>query len=324
MSHRLSRRTCLRGLAATATAGIASRAVGAEPAPGPGPKPVGPKPVAGWIDAHVHVWTSDTDKYPLAPKFKREDMKPASFTPEALFRHMRPAGVDRVNLIQMSYYGFDNAYMLNCIDRYPGTFVGTAIVDPFGPDPAGEMARLAERHCRAFRIHPGITKQPPQSWLRPEPMAKMFAAAAQRRLALSVLIDPRALAELDRMCGKHPGAPVIIDHLCRIGASGSIDGRDIDALAALARHENVYVKIGAFYALGRKQPPYLDLLGMIRRVVEAFTPQRCMWETDCPFQVVRHTYEDSLALVRDHADFLSAADKKAILRETAERLLLRR
>jgi predicted TIM-barrel fold metal-dependent hydrolase len=62
----------------------------------------------GYIDAHVHVWTPDTAHYPLAKGFDKTDMKPASFTPEELFKHTKPAGVDRVNLIQMSYYGFDN------------------------------------------------------------------------------------------------------------------------------------------------------------------------------------------------------------------------
>ena len=41
----------------------------------------------GYIDAHVHVWTPDVDHYPLAPGYKKEDMKPPSFTPEELFRH---------------------------------------------------------------------------------------------------------------------------------------------------------------------------------------------------------------------------------------------
>ena len=40
-----------------------------------------------FIDAHVHVWTPDTAHYPLAAGYKKEDMKPASFTPEELFKH---------------------------------------------------------------------------------------------------------------------------------------------------------------------------------------------------------------------------------------------
>ena len=46
----------------------------------------------GFIDAHVHVWTDDTAHYPLAPGWKKEDMRPARFTPEDLFNHARPAG----------------------------------------------------------------------------------------------------------------------------------------------------------------------------------------------------------------------------------------
>lgn len=61
----------------------------------------------GYIDAHVHVWTPDTAHYPLAAGYKKEDMQPPSFTPEQLFKHCKPVGVDRINLIQMSFYGFE-------------------------------------------------------------------------------------------------------------------------------------------------------------------------------------------------------------------------
>jgi predicted TIM-barrel fold metal-dependent hydrolase len=60
-----------------------------------------------FIDAHVHVWTDDLSHYPLAPGYKPEDMKPRRFTPDDLFKHSKPAGVDRINLIQMSFYGFE-------------------------------------------------------------------------------------------------------------------------------------------------------------------------------------------------------------------------
>ena len=50
-----------------------------------------------YIDAHVHVWTPGVDHYPPAAGYKKEDMKPASFTPEELFKHSKQAGVDRTN-----------------------------------------------------------------------------------------------------------------------------------------------------------------------------------------------------------------------------------
>jgi hypothetical protein len=48
-----------------------------------------------------------------------------------------------------------------------------------------------------------------------------------------------------------------------------------------------------------------------------------MWESDCPFQVVEHKYRDSLDLIRQGLDFLSAEDKDWLLRRTAEEFLFK-
>ena len=61
----------------------------------------------GFIDAHVHVWTDDIDHYPLGPGYTKEDMQPPRFTPEDLFKHTKPAGVDRINLIQNGRIALD-------------------------------------------------------------------------------------------------------------------------------------------------------------------------------------------------------------------------
>jgi predicted TIM-barrel fold metal-dependent hydrolase len=123
------------------------------------------------------------------------------------------------------------------------------------------------------------------------------------------------------MCTRFPGTTVIIDHLGRIGTTGTIRPEDVDALCALAKHPKLLVKVGAFYALGRKTPPYLDLAPLIARVVTAFGARRCMWESDCPFQVVSQKYTDSLELVRDRLEFLSKEDKEWLLWRTAEKTL---
>jgi len=278
-----------------------------------------------FMDAHVHVWTPDTAHYPLAEGYKKEDMKPASFTPEELFTHTKAPGVDRVNLIQMSYYGFDNRYMLDMMAMYPEVFVGTAVIDPHAEAPDERMVELAKKKVRAFRIHPDLSKQPPAKWLQPAGYESMFAAGAKNNQAMSCLIDPDALPELDRMCEKHPDTPVIIDHLCRIGVKSTIEDKDVDALCAMAKHERVLVKVGAFYALGKKKAPYTDLGPMIQRVVKAFGANRCMWESDCPFQVSDgHKYQDSIDLIRNKLDFLTDEDKEWLLGRTAERLFFQK
>ena len=246
-------------------------------------------------------------------------MKPGSFTPEELFKHCRPAGVKRINLIQMSYYGYDNSYMLDMIAKHPGVFVGTAVIDPLGKDPAGLMGELAKKSVRAFRIHPKLGQEPIEKWLRPEGYRKMFEAGARNNQAMSCLIGPDGLPELDRMCTSFPDTRVIIDHLARIGADGVIRNEDVDRLCAMAKHKKVLLKVGAFYALGKKKPPYDDLASLIKKAVTAFGAKRCMWESDCPFQVEgEHTYQASVDLIRRRLDFLSAEDKEWLLRKTAE------
>lgn len=277
-----------------------------------------------FIDAHAHVWTSDTARYPLAAGFKKEDMRPASFTAEELLKHARPSGVGRIALIQINFYGFDNSYMLDMIAKYPDVFVGTAMIDPYD-DPVPKMDQLAKRGVRAFRLQPKHSKEPIGRWLRPEGFGKMFAAGARNNQAMSFLIDPDGLPEVDRMCTEYPNTPVIIDHFARIGVDGTVRDRDVDALCALARHKKVMVKIGAFYALGEKKAPYTDLGPMIQKTIKAYGAERCMWESDCPFQVEGgHNYQDSVDLIRKRLDFLSGADKEWLLRKTAERFFFAR
>ena len=269
-----------------------------------------------YIDAHVHVWTDQFDRYPIYPPHQKSDMNPKTFYPRELLAHAEPSGVNRIVLIQMSYYQFDNTYMLDVMQEYPGVFSGIAIVDWEAKRPDQTMLQLAERGVRGFRIYP--TDTPIENWLNHPGFERMFAAGAAHNLAICPLINPDALPALSVQCERFSETPVIIDHLSRIGADQPICEEHIDQLCAIAKYPNVMAKVSAFYALGKKAPPYDDLEPLIRRVYEAFGSERLMWASDCPFQVVDHAYEDSIALVRDRLDFLSKADKEQILRKTAE------
>lgn len=322
----LSRRQVLQGAFSGAVSFAMTAASGATSGLGNQTKPCAgscDESASGYIDAHVHVWTSDTEKYPLAKGFTKADMKPASFTPDELFAHARPLGVSRVVLIQMSYYGFDNRYMLEAMGAHPGVFSGVAVIDPLDR-PAATMRALKKQGVRGFRIV--SDGKDAARWLdgdavNGDAMASMWRTAADERLAMCCLINPDALASVDTMCGRFPDTPVVIDHFARIGMKGPVDEKDLARLCRLARHKHVAVKVSAFYALGKKAAPYDDLAAMTRRLVDAFGPKRLMWATDCPFQVQDgHTYAASLALVKDRLDFLTAEDKDWLLRGTAERV----
>jgi predicted TIM-barrel fold metal-dependent hydrolase len=272
-----------------------------------------------YIDAHSHIWTRDIKQFPLTGGATLDDLDPPSFTTEELLKLARPAGVKRVVLIaHHRYYGFDNSYMIDAAQRYPGVFRIVGMVDDQKPHPDAEMRRLLKQQVTGFRITSWVRQE---KWLDGPGMAAMWKCGAATGQAMCCLIDAGVLPSVDRMCEKFPDTPVVIDHFARIGVDGEIRDADVKQLCHLARHKHTHVKVSAFYALGKKQPPYLELVPMIRRLYDAFGPQRLMWASDCPYQLQGdNTYAASIGLVRDRLDFLSAEDRQWLLQKTAEKV----
>ncbi len=271
-----------------------------------------------WIDAHVHVWTPDVAKYPLGDGYKKPDMQPPSFTPRELMAHASPCGVGRVVLIQMSFYRYDNGYMLDVMEQFPGVYSGVGVIDE-DQRPADAMRALAKRGVRGFRIQPH--DRSPETWLKGDGMQAMWKQGAESNLAMCCLINPEFLPSVAAMCQRHPQAPVVIDHFARIGIDGVIQDADVDQLCRLAAYPRVSVKVSAYYALGKKQEPYQDLGPMIRKLRDAFGAERLMWASDCPFQVQGdHSYQASFDLIRQGLSFLSEDDKAWILAKTASKV----
>jgi predicted TIM-barrel fold metal-dependent hydrolase len=150
-------------------------------------------------------------------------------------------------------------------------------------------------------------------------MQLMWKTAAETRQSMCCLINPENLTELNGMCKKYPETPVVIDHFARIGENGQISESDLRHLCQLAAHPTIRVKISAYYALGLKKPPYHDLVPMIKRLYESYGAERLMWASDCPYQLTEpNTYAASIALIRDHIDFVTPEERRLLLRTTAE------
>ena len=277
-------------------------------------------PSTGFVDAHSHIWTRDVESYPLADGQTVDDLSPPSFTTEELLETARPHGVSRVVLIQhKTYHGVDNSYITDTIANYPGVFSGVACIEAEAERPDEEMSRLKKLGIRGFRIRPG--EGGAERWADSDGMKTMWAHAAETGLAICPLIDPEYIPQVAEMCELFPETPVVVDHFARIGIDGEMREADLAALAGLAAHKQVYVKISAYYALGKKQPPYTDLIPMIARMYEAYGAERLMWASDCPYQLSEpNNYGDSVALITDRIDFFSAEEKDWVLRKTAEKV----
>lgn len=305
-----------RGLLKAGILGAAAMALG-EPSVNAAPF-TKDDPTSGFIDAHSHIWTRDVTSYPLANGQTVDDLDPPSFTAEELLKTAMEEGVARVVLIAHNrYYRWDNSYMTDSAKKYPGWFRVVGMVDDSKPNPDARMRELLKKRVTGFRITPRIRGR--DKWLKTDGMQAMWKCAAETRQPMCCLINPEDLPDIYAMCRRYPDTPVVIDHFGRVGIDGTIREGDVKRLCTLARHKHVFVKISAFYALGKKQPPYLDLVPLIRRVYDAFGAKRLMWASDSPYQLVgEHTYGGSISLVRDKLDFVSKADRQWLLRKTAE------
>ena len=144
---------------------------------------------------------------------------------------------------------------------------------------------------------------------------------AEEVLAISFLTGPDDLPAIDRMCERYPETPVIIDHVGGVRVrDGAFPEDQMKALCRLGRHPSVMVKIGPIHGLGDGAAPFHDLLPMIQRVVDAFGPDRCMWESDSGGPIeMKDPHRDfvaSIDLIRE-ADYLSPSDRDWILGGTA-------
>lgn len=274
-----------------------------------------------WIDAHSHIWPAETDRFPLAKGQTKKDLNPPSFTDDELMAIAKPEGVGRAVLIQHSiYHLFDNSYLIDAVERHPKMFRIVGMIDDQSQQPSQQMKKLLPSGVTGFRITPFIRKEHQETWLDNPGMTEMWKTGAETRQAMCCLINPSDLPRVQKMCEQHPDSPVVIDHFARIGTDGQFREPDLKALCDLASFKHTAVKVSAFYALGNKKPPHLELIPVIRRLYDAFGPERLMWASDCPYQIQGvNNYKESISLVRDHLGFLQPGDREWLLRKTAEK-----
>lgn len=266
-----------------------------------------------YIDAHSHIWTRDIKKYPLAEGKTLEDMKPASFTAEELLKLAGKHNVGKVVLIQHHpLHGWDNSYIVDSVKRYPGNFRAVGMINYAEPNPGEKMKAMLKQGVTGFRVTP---KQLGSKWLE-EGLPEMHKTAAETRQNICYLINPEHIRDVADMAKKFPDTPIVIDHFARVGITGEFQKVHIRDLAALSRFKNVKIKISAFYALGKKKPPYDYMEALITILHANFGPERLMWASDSPYETA---YTASIDLIRKFPFHLSATDKEWLLTKTAEK-----
>jgi L-fuconolactonase len=262
------------------------------------------------IDAQVHVWPPET---PQRLYIKEDASKPHRPTPlgyEDLLREMAAAGVDRAILVPPSWDGYRNDYALEATQRYPDRFAVMGKVPLNDSASEAKMASwLKQPGMMGFRIsfrHAGT-----HSWLD-DGTADWFWAAAEKYDIPVMVFAPFAVEKIGEIAERHPGLRVIVDHM---GLNVQWKGKDlapgVDVLLKFARLKNVAVKASCLPCYVDEPYPFPTLHPQIRRVVEAFGPERVFWGTD--LSQLPCSYRQAVTLFTEELDFLSTWDKEWIM-----------
>ena len=259
------------------------------------------------VDAQVHVWT--------AGKASAHHLcgRPNPFTAEDLRAEMRAAGVDRAVLVPPTWDPGGNLPSLEAARNHPGEFAVAGGLAVQG----GADAALLER----WRSQPGmlgirLTFNTPekQAWLTDGTAEWLWDSAERADIPVMVLV-PDALPQLGEVALRHPGLRLCIDHLAiPRGLKDAAAFTHLPQLLTLARLPNVTVKAGGIPAYSTVDPwPYPSLHGHLRRVYDAFGPERIFWATDLSRMTC--SYRECVTMFTDGIPWLTAEDKRLILGE---------
>jgi predicted TIM-barrel fold metal-dependent hydrolase len=177
-------------------------------------------------------------------------------------------------------YATDNRCMLDAIARSQGRLKGVALVDHGITDAqlaelkdggvVGARFNLLFAHATSIRGREGevlLGRLRELGWF-----AQIYYRDDSLLEALPVL--------------QSSGIALVIDHCGGFDPDKGLQQAGFQALLQLGREGRAAVKLSGAFRLSKQAWPHSDLDPFIAALLEAFTPERCVWGSDWPF--VRH------------------------------------
>lgn len=213
-------------------------------------------------------------------------------------------GITRAVIVQPSFYGTDNSFMLSLLRGRREVFRGIAVVNPAVEEE--ELARMAGDGVVGIRLN--LDGQPiPQfaqgRWpalLQQVRKLQWHVELHRDAVDLPLLLDPLIEA----------GVRVVVDHFGRPAWDQGAADPGFRHLLQSARSGQVWVKLSAAYRNGPDGPA--NAAGLAAELLQHFGPERLVWGSDWP-----HTrHEDSASipdLLRQLCDWLPDEKQRACI-----------
>lgn len=224
----------------------------------------------GAIDTHAHVFDRDL------PMIALRRYTPAYPAPlERYLSLLHDYGLAGGVLVQPSFLGHDNCYLLQCLRQAKGVCKGVVALDPATP-PATlhEMAQAGVAGARLNLFGQDLPTFQNEVWRRFLSEAKQLDWHIEVHCPITQLpnVVPPLLA-----CG----CKIVIDHFGRPDYQSGIDLSTLEYLCSLAQTQRVWVKLSAAYRVWSEKTVTQSSL-VAHHLLQAFSAQRLVWGSDWP------------------------------------------
>jgi len=262
---------------------------------------------AGACDAHFHVFEPG---YPCVPDPQY------SFPDGTLEQYLRACGVlgiERMVLVQPTYYGNDNSLTLDVLRKLGPRCRAVVRIDEDIPD--AELDAYHELGVRAIRLDLFARRD----WPVEELMAyvrRMAARATPRDWHLQFYTPGTVVRDLLPYLAdlEHP---FVIDHMGYMLESEGLTADDFGRLLDVLRGGHCWIKLSGPYRIAKDKP--LSSVTPLGRELVATRPDRLLWGSDWPH--LTNGQRDTGELLNLLADWAPrAADRHQILVEAPNQL----
>ena len=262
------------------------------------------------VDAQIHLWKAESPDWKWVPGAKPQ--LPVPFTIERAISMMDEAGVDRAVIVPPSWPGDRNDYALEAVKRHPSRF--------------RIMGRIPLGDPKAAALLPKWREQQGMVGLRlnfngPDFLPKLTDGSIDwlwggcEKADLPVMVfAPGHTEAFGKIAERYPKLQIILDHM---GVSTAFrDDKLVDGIGAtvgLAKYPNVSAKVSASPGLSRQPYPFKDVADHIKRVFDAYGPQRSYWGTDITNSYAKASYRQRISHFTEELSFLSESDKDWVM-----------
>jgi L-fuconolactonase len=246
------------------------------------------------VDAHHHLWDPDLADYPWMTDEVAAIRR--RFGPEDLAPELHAHGVDGAIVVQARSSIDETQWLLELDAPFVLGVVGWV-------DLTRELPELDERVVGVrHQVHDELD---PEWLLRPD-VQHGIAALGERGLVYDLLVRTRELPAAIETVRRNPGTSFVLDHLAKPPAA-EWDER----IAQLAALPNVACKLSGVVTEQGAGPQHL------RRALDLFGADRCMFGSDWPVCLLAASYGDVLDLL---LGVLREDERHAVLGGTAARV----